>query len=177
MKKVLKIGRVVSLALVLALFATTAFAEKTLGQLEVEVLYNAFDEDYIRNVVLDDGTKVGDYDYTITYLTDENSFTLSSLAISMYFDYAAWITRDGIVSLSLDPKDNVRFHRDTKTAAWGIVKSPTQGFGSSPNWYNEVSLEAQYDCHFDFATFKDYWNLEPSSTSMTYWEAVLNGCQ
>lgn len=34
----------------------------------------------------------------------------------------------------------------------------------------------QFDCHYDLAKFKSYWNLEPDATADSYWEVVKNGC-
>lgn len=165
---------------VLVLFlvgSTPTNATKKLEKLEVEVLYNAYDEEYIKNVVLDDGTKVKDYDYTITYTSINNLNTFSTYPIENYFHYAAWITRNGVISLSLDPTKEVRQNLAVKNDAWNLLKSRTDGFGSHPNWYNEEKLKWQFDCHFQFATFKDYWNLEPSSKSTSYADCVANGCQ
>lgn len=139
---------------------------------EIEVYVNEFDEDFIKNIEFDDGTKVGDYDYTVTYAPAKRINT----SLGNYFSYAAWITRDGIVSLSLNPKSEVRTNSTTASNAWGTLADRNAGFGATGNWKNETVLKWQYDCHFTFAKNKDYWNLEPSRTANSYAEVVLSGC-
>lgn len=168
-----------ALILVVALFALVNLLIPVLGvhattdepEVIVEVAINKHDEEFIAGIEFDDGTKVGDYNYVIRYIPTPRSY-----ALSRYFDYAAWITRDGVVSLSLDPNDTVRKSSSEKEIAWNCLASVENGFAGSSWWYNETCLKWQYDCHFSFAWFKDYWNLEPSRTASSYAEVVKAKC-
>ena len=143
-------------------------------KIEVNILYNSYDEEFIKNVVLDDGTKVGDYDYTINYLPTLPG--VRSYSISLYLDYGAWITRDGVVSLSMIPKSSVRNNSSTKDTAWSVISSPTKGFGSDSRWKNTQVMKWQFDCHYSFAKTKEYWNIEPHRTASNYLQEVASGC-
>lgn len=148
-------------------------------KVKVEVLFNSNGEDFIKEVTFDDGTKVKDYDYTITYLnTSANNVIVPnySYPIAQYFDYAAWIVRDGVVSLSVDPNDSVRSEREIKDIAWNVLSSPVYGFGGDSAWRNTQVMKWQFDCHFQFANYKDTWNIEPSRTANSYLAVVLAGC-
>lgn len=142
-------------------------------KLEVKVIYNSFDEKYIEEITLDDGTKVGDYDYSIKYFKLPKLYT--SL-ISEYFNYVGWIKREDIVSLSLDPTSKVRKNYTAKNSAWKLISSPTDGLASDPEWKNTQSLKWQYDCHYSFAKSKERWNIEPHRTPSSYIEVVAKGC-
>lgn len=143
----------------------------------VRVYANSHDEEYILNIPFDDGTVVGDYNYSIEYVTQK---TRDPIYITYFFDYVGWITRDGVVSLSLDPSDDVRKNSSSRDSAWNILKDPTYGVGNDANWPTQSSnvqtLKWQYDCHWSFANSKDYWNLEPSRTASSYAAVVLAGC-
>lgn len=143
----------------------------------VEIMINNNGDDFANHVIFDDGTKLSDYDYTVVYKPMPRNYVItSSYEITNYFDYAAWITRDGVISLSLDPKPEVREHGSIKNSAWDVLSSSTKGFGSHKNWKNTQVMKWQFDCHFQWAPFKDYWNLEPHRTASSYAEVVLNGC-
>lgn len=180
MKKKIMIT-IVAIFLLIAM-SVTALAYSGLPQDElskeeilVEVLYNEHDEKFILDAELDDGTKVKEYDYTISYRMEMKN-TKGFYPIGDYFSYAAWITRDGVVSLSLTPKPNVRTNEDDKDMGWLCVASPTHGFASSPNWDNGTVMEWQYDCHYHWANNKTYWNLEPHRTAGSYLAVVLAAC-
>ena len=152
----------------------------------VEVYINNNGEDYIKNIHFDDGTVVGDYNYSIKYVTPSISLVSGidtmyySSPMAIYFDYAAWITRDGVVSLSLDPNSSVRASSTLKETAWNVVSSPTIGLANSSDWPTETqkvkTFKWQYDCHFSFANNKDTWNIEPSRSAGNYLTVVLAGC-
>jgi len=150
--------------------------------LEIEILINEYDQEYIENVVLEDGTRVGDYNYIIKEPTislfPRLISTSSYTALGNYFHYAAWITKsDGLIALSLDPKSNVRNINSEKEAAWSVILHPNYGFAGTSNWKNTQIMKWQYDCHFWFAAFKDYWNLEPSRSADSYlFGVVLKAC-
>ncbi len=97
-----------------------------------------------------------------------------------YFNYAAWITRDGMVSLSLDPVQDVRSNTSTAETAWGYLKDKEAVFGLNPNWPNTTDTQNcfywQYKYHANYAPFKDRWNLEPHRTAGSYIAVVLAAC-
>ena len=171
-KKLQKICVLLIGLLLLNISAPIIYAADTETEVEVEVYLNEFDEEYIKNVEFDDGSKVGDYTYTVEYARR----TRINTTLGNYFSYAAWIKRDGVVTLSLKPKNTVRYNRTTKNTAWNVLKNKTTGMGGSSNWKNETTLKWQYDCHFDFATFKDYWNLEPHRKASSYAAVVIAKC-
>ena len=143
--------------------------------IQVDVLINNYDEDYIKAIELDDGTLIGDHDYVINYLPDN---FISRNTISKYFNYGAWITRDGVISLSLDPTLKVRTNKTEKNNAWSVVSSKTQGFASSSYWKNTTPMKLQFDCHYDklLGKLKDKWNLEPHRTSTSYQKYLDTNC-
>lgn len=178
-KRILMSMITVMLALCIC-FSQTAFAAEATSrtpEVIVEVYVNKNGEDFLRNIEFDDGTCVADYDYEIRYITPT---TRDPMYITYYYDAAAWITRDGVVSLSLDPADRVRADSSLKDSAWYVISDPTYGFGDHPQWptaaANVQTFEWQFDCHFTFANDKDRWNLEPSRTASNYLTVVLNGC-
>ena len=130
------------------------------------------DENFAENIVFDDGTKLSDYDYTLTHAIQPRGF----YPIADYFNYAAWITRDGVRSLSLDPNSKVRTNSTYKNDGWRVLSSTTQGFGGSPYWKNTKVMKWQYDCHYSFAANKNYWNLEPHRTASSYAQVVAKAC-
>lgn len=141
-------------------------------QITVEIVYNANGEDFADNIVFDDGSKLSDYNYSVKYTPGPKDIS----PIEEYFNYAAWITRDGITSLSLDPKTSVRSNSTVRDQAWGVLSSETEKFVSSQYWQNTKVMKWQYDCHYTFASNKDYWNLEPHRTASSYLEVVLKKC-
>lgn len=141
------------------------------NKVKVEIIVNSNGEDFAEDIVFDDGTRLSDYDYSVTYVQTPKSY-----AIAQYFNYAAWVTRADGVTLSLDPKDAVRTNKTEKDSAWGVLSSPTQGFGSHSNWKNTQTMNWQFDCHYWFAESKDYWNIEPWRTAGSYVEVVANKC-
>lgn len=170
--------RILSLILALVFinltFIPVAFAqsnESPSKEVIVDVYINAFDEEYIKNIAFDDGTIVGDYDYIINYFPMPRYTNLGD-----YFNYAGWITRDGIVSLSLDPVSAVRTDATMRDTAWNALSHDYYGFGAHPNWRNGQVMEWQYHCHYWFANDKERWNLEPHRTAGGYLEVVAARC-
>lgn len=143
-------------------------------KVQVEVLFDSTDGEFVKEVIFDDGTKLTDYDYDIKQLKQEKGF----YPIGDYFDYSVWIIRDNgtKLSLSTDSKDKVRFNSNEKDLAWNVLSHPNHGFGSDSRWKNTKVMGWQFDCHYDLAKFKSYWNLEPDATADSYWEVVKNGC-
>ncbi|WP_106768165.1 DUF2599 domain-containing protein [Paenibacillus faecalis] len=164
---------ILSLGTTVVQASDASFKDSDSSKVEVEIFVNSNGEGFAENIVFDDGTRLSDYDYSVKYVP----MLLSSFyPIQEYFDYAAWITRDGVISLSLDPVEKVRKNKSEKDAAWGVLSSPTDGFGSHANWNNTQVMKWQYDCHYWFASNKDYWNLEPHRTASSYIEVVTAAC-
>lgn len=181
-----KINRIIcsllALTCILTAFCPMAFAsandnKTTDNDIIVEVMLPDYDEEEIANTELDDGTLIGDYNYTITYTP---KLTRDPIYWSAYFDQAMWITRDGKVSLSLKPKSNVRNSKSVKDQAWTIISGTYTGFGNHANWPKESqkvkTFKWQYDCHYYFANGKDTWNIEPWRSASTYAAVVVKKC-
>lgn len=142
------------------------------GVIVVDVIKNDHDEEYIKNIVLDDGSKVGDHDYVINYSTKA---TRGTSLPSFY--YAAYITRDGVVSLSLDPVFNVRQNKTVANDAWNNeILNPANGIVNDYRWKNAKVMKWQYDCHGAWARDKEYWNLEPHRVANSYLYVELKRC-
>lgn len=135
-------------------------------------MFNTKGDDFLENIVFDDGTKLADYNYTIKQVAMPRGF----YPIADYFNYGAWITRDGVVSLSVDPKSDVRTSRTVRDEAWRVLSHTRHGFGSSPYWKNTTTMRWQFECHFWHAESKQYWNLEPHRYAASYAYVVLKGC-
>ena len=169
------------LMLTIVSFANTGVFENDIPEIVVEVLYNEYDEDFISEIVLDDGTVIGDHDYEIIYL-EESKLTRDPVLISAYFNYAAWITRDGVKTLSLDPKDIIRYDETTTyvTTGWNILKDKSLGIAANSAWptaqANIDTFYWQYLCHYNYAKNKDYWNLEPNRVANSYTAVVTALC-
>lgn len=126
----------------------------------------------IESIELEDGTKIGDYNYTLVKLPQTRYMQLST-----YFSRVAWITRNGVVSLSLNPKDAVRNEMSQATVAWNYLSSTGNGgMGATQYWKNTASMRAQYFCHFNFVKTKSEWNLEPDLTTTDWWGTISGKC-
>lgn len=82
---------------------------------------------------------------------------------SVYFSSGQWITRNGVVSLSLYPINPKTWSTIAVGYAWDAV---TAMYSSSSNWRNASVMREQFYCHALFAAWKTPWNLEPSKTSI-----------
>jgi len=142
----------------------------------VEVLVNRFDVSYLENIDLGDGTVVGDHDFLIIENPSSLFGSRSHDRLGYHFNTAAWITRDGVISLSLDPTRNVRTNQAARDRAWADLSSTRVGLGGHRNWNNTAAMRAQYNCHFTWATNKNRWNLEPHRTSTNIVWTALRGC-
>lgn len=111
------------------------------------------------------------FDISNTYNSNIHMFSSSRTAstkVSDYFISVSWIKRNGIWSLSLRPKNNLRYtpgpHTVTSKLAWGTIWRDYAG-DKRWNYKNKDSMRRQFDCHVSNAKFKSYWNLEPSRSS------------
>ena len=179
MKVQQKVTALLLCAIILTAFIPAAFAYSSNSDLEpeitVEVYVNQYDEEYIRNIVLDDGTVIGDHTYEILYVQPKTRSSNSN-NLEEYFHYVAWITRDEGISLSLNPMEDVRRNASVRESAWKLLKDPWFGVGGSSNWYNEEGLRDQYDCHAAFAPTKEFWNLEPWRPVVSWASMIISQC-
>ncbi len=142
------------------------------GIIQVELILHTLDERDLNSIILDNGERLGDYEYIITTSNARINTTLGN-----YFTTVAWITRDSLISLSLNPKINVRTNYYTKETAWNVLSDPNVGFGNHANFIgNETTLKNQYDCHFNNAFYKHEWNIEPSRPVVDWQTMLLSGC-
>lgn len=84
------------------------------------------------------------------------------VTFSSFFKSGSWITRDGVISLSLMPRDG-GIGNEGSDRTWGTVYAR---FSPSSNWKNTSVMRQQYNCHFWYGMIKTPWNLEPSKTSI-----------
>lgn len=129
-------------------------------------------------------TSVNDNTLTIDVDSENNEpveiqVMAAAASFGTYFSSGKWITRDGIVSLSLTHKPYLTSASDVgeagvkKKDSWSKVKTR---FSSSVNWKNTAGLEKQFNCHFDFAKFKNPWNIEPARPNTSYAHHVAKAC-
>lgn len=103
------------------------------------------------------------------------------VSFTKYFSTdSGWITRDGVVSLSLYPSEYTQsLSALTSLAAlnesWGLVK---EAFSGSSKWYNTDGMYDQYLCHFYIAalTKKPTYNLEPSRPNVGLAATIAAQC-
>lgn len=99
----------------------------------------------------------------------QNSYNMND-----YFDYYGKITRDGMLSFSLDPKNTVRILKSNASNAYSAFYDKYQDdddFKKGPQ-----STENQYWCHFNYAKIKDRWNLEPVRPVVSGSQMVVKLC-
>lgn len=178
----MKTKRIITMIVVLALLCTAipvmaAFSDANEPEVTVRVIVNEYDEEYIKNLTFDDGTKIGDYEYSIEYV---EHLTRDPNYMATYFNSAMWATREDGITLMLDPKYDVRNTIAGRDSAWTILAGDATGLGGDPNWptadANVKTFRWQYDCHFDFAKGKDTWNIEPWRTAGSYASVCLQLC-
>ena len=93
--------------------------------------------------------------------------------MSDYYDSWTKITRNGVLSFSLDPKNSVRFSRSKTTLAWYAF---TEEYDNDSNFTNYYGLRDQYYCHSVLAKFKSRWNIEPSRPNVSWYETLSALC-
>ena len=143
----------------------------------VEIILGFPSTDELEQLVLDDGTLLGDYNYTVIMNSNQLVGPLAYDSLGNYFNYAAWIYRDEGVSPSLDPNDYVRAMSGWANNAWAALSHPQIGFGSDYRFAsNPNGMKDQYYCHWYYAAEKDYWNLEPWRPNVGFPVTVANWC-
>lgn len=132
---------------------------------EVAVTFEIIDDTVLHTVIVDENTA-----FPVT-----SSITIAAAAnFSDYYTGYSWPLRsfyreppngDGSFlrqdySLQLLPKTNVIYPPPgiDPYIAWEVVVNHVP---PHREWYNQDRLLAQWWCHFDFASHKDDWNLEP----------------
>lgn len=101
-----------------------------------------------------------------------------TMTFSSCFDSGKWITRNGVVSLSLKPNSTLRMSMVTgsssmKQYSWEAVKAK---FSGSSKWKNTSSMKMQYECHWYLAIAKSEFNLEPSRGSTNWANMIAHAC-
>ena len=100
------------------------------------------------------------------------------LTFKSCFKSGKWITRNGVVSLSLKPNGTLRMSMlqgssSMRKYSWSAVVSK---FKNSKNWKNTSSMKDQYYCHWYFAFYKSEFNLEPSRKSTNWANMISHLC-
>lgn len=135
------------------------------------------DEETVKNIELEDGTKIEEHNYEIKYTT---KLTRDPAYIASYFSLAAWITRNNQISLSLKPLSSVRNSYSKKEEAWTVLSGTAAGLGSHKNWPTSSqkvkTFKWQYDCHYYFANDKSEWNIEPWRSAGSYAAVIAAKC-
>ncbi|GAB6496499.1 hypothetical protein OA45_03070 [Bacillus sp. UMTAT18] len=97
-----------------------------------------------------------------------------------YFSGAKWITRDGMISLSITHKPYLTSGKNNAEVlsrrhdSWVKLKAVHSG---NSKWKNESGLKKQYDCHHDtIGSKKNPWNIEPSRPNVSYPQTLLAAC-
>lgn len=121
--------------------------------------------------------------YEQDYGLDDNEITTFAALptkFSQYYSSSKWITRNGKVSLSLQPKKPAYQEPPGMAGAhlqkyrWEVVKNK---HSKDSKWKNTASMKAQLNCHADYPKkFKTPWNIEPWRTETNYHKVVLKGC-
>lgn len=125
---------------------------------------------------------------TVTQVVDHEGFEYPIVADPMWgkdlIKSVNWISRSGVVSLSIVPTGWNRFNlgfQPAISAGWKetLAKTPTKTFNKKK--YNRAKADTtrmywQYRCHQVAAFAKGSWNLEPSKIRNTYLDYVKNYC-
>lgn len=128
------------------------------------------------------------YDISDSELQDVYSamevLAATSPGLAYYFSLVYWRYREdsyygaNTISLTLVPTEVTENNRDREVtlASWTLVKAMCQ---DSPHWYNEGSLQQQYDCHaLGEALGQDVgdWDLEPIRKDTGLIQFAVNRC-
>ena len=174
MKKVISILLILVMLVGLVAPAGAMEVEGEAETIYVYVVFNALGEGYIQDMLLEDGTRVGDHDYVIIYADNyiENTeynprMRTFQARISRYFDLVTWVTRSDVLSLRLQPTNVVRDTRAGADRGWAILRCNTEGIGRDSRWGSNINVMwQQYICHYWFANRQTQWHLEPHRTSL-----------
>ncbi|MEH6996273.1 DUF2599 domain-containing protein, partial [Neobacillus drentensis] len=111
-----------------------------------------------------------------TYQTITKNYTFSD-----YFSKVEWITRDGVVSLSIYPKSILtKAYANPNTTLMLASKSfdlLKAKYSSDTRWKNTTPMRLQYDCHVLAARgIKTPWNIEPHRTTTSVTKVIQSAC-
>ena len=109
--------------------------------------------------------------------------SIKTYTYNEYFKSVKWITRKGVVSLSITPtsklygrtyKNNANVLAVHAATAWSLLYKKHK---SSSKWKNTASLEAQFNCHVIYAGRNNTpWNIEPHRTETNWAVVVAKAC-
>ena len=110
-----------------------------------------------------------------------NNNARASSGYSKYFNSSKWITRNGVVSLSINFKGSALYPNDLPAANYAVAKTAFQELykkhKSSSKWKHTASMEAQFLCHhMTIGKLKNPWNLEPHRTETDLGKVIAKGC-
>lgn len=81
-----------------------------------------------------------------------------------YFSKSFWISRDGVMALSIYPI-NLAWPSSQIETAWQFI---VDKHSSDKSWKNEKMMRKQFWCHVNLAgSMKTPWNIEPHKTSIS----------
>lgn len=100
---------------------------------------------------------------------------------STFFNSTKWITRSGVVSLSINYKTKGMYPSSLPNAnaaasqkAWQILLKRHKG---DKQWKNTTSMYNQFLCHaVTIGQYKNPWNIEPHRTETSFTKTVAAGC-
>lgn len=111
----------------------------------------------------------------IPVIYENNLTTLYSARALTYFKSVGWITRNGVRSLSVNPKNPFTVNKSNSWRELANFFRNHPMYTSINNSTKYSSTKNQYDCHVDLARgFKTPWNLEPVKRDKGYWGFVRN---
>lgn len=100
---------------------------------------------------------------------------------STFFNSTKWITRSGVVSLSINFKEKGMYPSNLPNAnaaasekAWQLLYKKHKG---DKQWKNTTPMYNQFLCHAVAAgTYKNPWNIEPHRTETSLAKTIAKGC-
>lgn len=138
------------------------------------------DENALYAVYTDEVLEQYKKDHNLVDVNAITPFAIASKGFSYYYKSSKWITRSGVVSLSIDPKANawtgssIAGNVFKQKDRWDVIVKKHSG---SKNWKNSASLKAQLNCHADLAkSVKTPWNLEPHRKTTNYAVVLKHLC-
>lgn len=146
---------------------------------------DSYRNSYIETFGTDDGFDESEIQSHAQELMDmslaSNTSTYGRQMIKKYFEKIQWITRNGVVSLSIYPTKE--FSSGTyghsylfamAEESWGII---VRNYSNNSKWKNTLSLKQQYKCHVIYArNAKVPWNIEPHRTETNFANVIKKGC-
>lgn len=97
-----------------------------------------------------------------------------SYEIDDFYNKHGEIMRGSMMSYTLEPKNIFRINKDKAQIAYDAFYEHYKEEDKFIN--NEVSIEDQYWCHFNFGKTKESWNLEPHREVVTEGDMIINKC-